>query len=459
MEDELKWGYGNLWRCQIEKKEDLLWQRIVEQQCLSINRISADWAEAMSFYRFLNNPRVTLREVIDNQLARHNLGAIQQHVLALSDTTSINLQKHLGRLQSEGLGYIGGGAGKHVGFHLHPVLCLTADEFQVVGLASIQLWVRQQVDRQRRTPYKQLAIESKESYKWLQAAADAKQQLSAASQITLIGDREADCYEEFVRVPDERTELLIRSCQNRRLADGGTLYERLGEQDVGGEYEVEVAAERRLQREARTAQLEVRLCAVEIAAPQGFSGVAKTVRLYAIEARERHAPAGVEAILWRLLTTHEVISAEDARRMIGYYGQRWQIEQLFRVLKKQGLDIEASELEQMESIKKLTVLALSVAVKSLQLKTSLAGGEQRLAAVFSAAEMACLERLNEQLEGKTAAQRNPYNSEQASYGGWVIARLGGWKGYASQRPPGVITLKRGLLRFEMIFSGFSLTCV
>ncbi len=338
------------------------------------------------------------------------------------------MQKRLGRLQKEGVGYyIGGGAGKHIGFHRHPLLCLTADDLQILGLASIQLWVRQKVHQQRRRRYKQLAIEAKESYKWIQAAA-AWQPLSAASQITLIGDREADCYEEFVRAADERTELLIRSCQNWRLADGGSLYERLGEQGVVGIYDIEVAAAPRFGRERRTAHLEGRLCAVEIAAPQGFSGATKTVRLYAIEAREGDAPVGVEAILWRLLTTQEVASAADARQMISYYGQRWPIEQLVRVLKKQGLDIEASELEQMESIKKLTRLAVSVAVKSLQLKKSLEGGEQALAVVFSAAEIACLERLNEPLAGKTVAQRNPYSSEQASYGAWVIARLGGWKG-------------------------------
>src|SRR5262245_20014457 len=152
------------------------------------------------------------------------------------------LQKHLGRLQSQGRGYIGGGASKHLGFHLHPVWCLTADDFQIVGLASIQLWVREQVTAQRRITYKQLAIEAKESYKWIRAAQEGRRKLPSAPVITLIGDREAECYEEFVPVPDERTHVLIRSCQNRRLAAGGTLYERLGEQPVVGEYAIEVAA-------------------------------------------------------------------------------------------------------------------------------------------------------------------------------------------------------------------------
>jgi hypothetical protein len=33
---------------------------------------------------------------------------------------------------------------------------------------------------------------------------------------------------------------------------------------------------------------------------------------------------------------------------------------------------------------------------------------------------------------------------------WHVARLGGWTGYASERPPGPITFTRGLQRFQAI---------
>lgn len=400
-----------------------------------------------------------LAEVIENQIERFDLKEVKQHVLAVNDTTSINLQRHLGRLKEEGLGYIGGGAGKHVGFHLHPTLCLAADSFHLLGVSSMQVWVREQVESSRKASYKQLAVEEKESYKWIRAAEETKQNLPVAEMLTLIGDREADCYEEFVRVPDERTHLLIRSCQNRRLADGGSLYARLGEQGVVGEYEIAVEADKRAGRKRRVAQIEVRFVEVEIAAPAGFRGAAKSVCLQAIEARERDAPVGVEPIRWRLLTTHEVKSYTEARRIIGYYRQRWRIEEVFRVLKRQGLDVESSELEAIESIKKLSVIALSIAVRTVQLTRNGAGGEQPLKEVFSEAEIKCLAEVAKQLAGKTEKQRNPYRQDEIGYGRWIIARLGGWKGYESQRPPGVITMKRGLLRFETIFYGFSLTCV
>ncbi len=437
----------------------MLWQRIEEQKSISINRISVDWAEAMSFYRFLNNQRVKLAEVIDNQIERFALTEVKQHVLAVNDTTSINLQKHLGRLQAEGLGYIGGGAGKHVGFHLHPTLLLAAESFHLLGVSSMQVWVRDEVNSARKAGYKQLAIEEKESYKWIRAAEETKRNLPLAKQITLIGDREADCYEEMVRVPDERTHLLVRSCQNRSLADGGRLYERLSGEAVAGQYEIEVEADRRAGRARRLAKIEVRLAEVEIAAPASFRGERKSVSLRAIEASESDAPAGVEPIRWRLLTTHEVKSYADARRVIGYYRQRWRIEEVFRVLKRQGLDIESSEMETIESIKKLSVIALGVAVRTVQLTKNPLLAEQPLKEVFSAAEISCLREVAKKFEGKTDKQRNPHRQAEIGYGRWIIARLGGWKGYTSQRPPGVITMKRGLLRFEAIFYGFSLTCV
>lgn len=38
----------------------------------------------------------------------------------------------------------------------------------------------------------------------------------------------------------------------------------------------------------------------------------------------------------------------------------------------------------------------------------------------------------------------------------MIGRLGGWKGYDSQGPPGVIVLKRGLDRLSYIIEGIKL---
>ena len=65
----------------------------------------------------------------------------------------------------------------------------------------------------------------------------------------------------------------------------------------------------------------------------------REVELFAIEVRELEPPSG-DATCWRLLTTHPVESIEQALTVIGWYRLRWNIEQLFRTLKRQGLGIE-----------------------------------------------------------------------------------------------------------------------
>ena len=78
-------------------------------------------------------------------------------------------------------------------------------------------------------------------------------------------------------------------------------------------------------------------------------------------------PFGQEAIHWRLLTTHQVVCLEQALQVIKWYRWRWRIEQLFATLKKAGLNLEATQLEYVTAIQRLTILALGVAVRTLQM--------------------------------------------------------------------------------------------
>jgi hypothetical protein len=70
--------------------------------------------------------------------------------------------------------------------------------------------------------------------------------------------------------------------------------------------------------------------------------------------------------------------------------------------------------------------------------------------------LTCLEQINASQEGNTQKQKNPHPLKTLPWASWIIARLGGWKGFASQRPPGVIILRLGLERFETLFLGWKL---
>jgi hypothetical protein len=138
-------------------------------------------------------------------------------------------------------------------------------------------------------------------------------------------------------------------------------------------------------------------------------------------------------------------------------GKRWYIEQLFRLLKKQGFEMEASQLESAWAIRKLAVLALHATLRILQLMYAAEDeNAQPIDEVFTKQEQRCLAQINKQLTGKTLKLSNSYKTRSLIWAKWIIARLGGWKGYKSQRPPGPITLKRGLDNFTQIFNGWCL---
>ncbi|HEY0835249.1 MAG TPA: hypothetical protein VGE72_15200 [Azospirillum sp.] len=97
------------------------------------------------------------------------------------------------------------------------------------------------------------------------------------------------------------------------------------------------------------------------------------------------------------------------------------------------------------------------AVRILQLVAARDGGERAAEEVFKPDEIAVLEALGPTLEGHTPRQKNPHPVGRLSWAVWIIARLGGWKSYArSERPPGPITMRNGLKRFEAMAVGFSL---
>lgn len=452
-----KVAFGDL---RLEKRGANLYAAMEQHQSVNIRQISKNRAEQVGFYRFLDNENVTTGELVKSLGDYCALQVDGRHVLAISDSSEINLQSHIGRLQSAGLGVVGNN--KDVGFYIHPTLILDAESGFPLGLSTVQLWTRalDHKDKNERE-YKNLPIEQKESYKWSKSAEETQTcfQMSGVQMVTHIGDRESDIFQEFATVANENNHLLVRVAQNRRLKDTGeSLYTYLSQQPCEGTYTVEVSTDLRIERKAREALLSVRCAQVEIQRPNKLSAAdyPESVKLYAVEALEVNTPKGQKPIHWRLLTTHSVVCLEQALQVIEWYKWRWRIEQLFATLKTVGLNIEATQLESIKSIQRLTILALSVAVSVLQM---LVGRDQpQLSAelTFSAEQQQCLSQISPTVSGRTLLQQNPYPPLSLPWATWIIARLGGWSGHPSQKPPGIATLVRGLRLFQSLFQGWKL---
>lgn len=422
---------------------------MVLRRTVTVRRLGGGEAGEKAIGRFLRNERVSEAELMAAARA-HALEQVSgRRVLAIQDTSEINFSRH--KLGKAGFGR--GGNGVDPAFFVHPVLAVDGDDGTIVGLLDVQLWERTAPAAQdpRRT------TDDKESRRWLAgAAAAAGARAAGATAVTVIADREGDLYPAFARRPPE-VDLLVRAQTDRVLADGGHLFAHLDDLPVAGTFVLELPAVPG--RAARRATMVLRYGPVGLRRPHANTDrdLAESVALHALDVREIDPPAGVEPVHWRLLSSAAIETVAAAHRAIADYRRRWHIEQLFRTLKSQGLGLEDSQVETPPVLRRLAIVALRAAVVCMQLVHARDGLDQRPAtAAFQAADIAVLAAIAPTVDGKTDRLRNPFAPRSLPWAAWIIARLGGWHGARNAKPPGPITMHRGLQCFHDIAHGFRL---
>lgn len=402
---------------------------------VSVRQLGGDRAGEMRIARFLHNPKVRLGEMLSTALARTCALVGGRHVLAIQDTSALRVDE------------------KGVGLSFHPVIAVDANEGTVLGLVDNVFLARAGGVRATR---KQRAFEDKDSRRWLSGAQSAGALAEAgAACVTVVEDREGDIYECFAFKP-ATVEKLVRAAQDRRLANGSSLFSKAETWAEAGRMTVDLPAAPG--RRARTAALSVSFGTIEILRPKNrklSEALPAALKLTLVIGREIDPPKDHVPAVWFLITTHQVSDIADARRIIGFYRLRWTIEQLFRTMKTKGFDVEALRQEPDGPLEKLVTAILIAAVKVMQLVAERDGKARRpLTDVFDPDDQPALERVCQSLEGKTERQKNPHPGGSLAYAAWVFARLGGWTGYYGK--PGPVVMLRGLTQFHAIKHGWSL---
>jgi len=436
-----------------------------EKGTVIMNKLADNHSENMAFSRFFNNDSVTVPSIIQALQQKALEVSKGRHVLCIQDTTEINYQKHSNffHLDDEDLGPVGNNY--DIGFFLHPTMVVDTAGCFPLGLSDVHIWNRHQ-DKQDKYArnYKYQPIEEKESYRWIRSGQRSIELLGdTVAHMTIIGDRESDIYEEFLALKGHHSDVLVRSKENRLLYDQDQkLYEYLSSQPIAGTYKIKIRTDKRKNRESREAVIEVRFCRVKVSRPKNH--IDKTlpafIELTAVEARESvlTVPEKESPIHWRLLTTHQVNEVQGAVQVIGWYKTRWLIEELFRLLKQKGVNIESSQLERGKALKKLAIMALEASLRILQLRQDRDGLCSMEASIaFTPEEIAFAEALyNRRYKGKTRKQQNLHKKGSLARMSYIIARIGGWKGYRSTTLPGPITFIRGLEEFDTMYAGYTL---
>jgi hypothetical protein len=427
---------------------------MVARETVCLRRLAGgERRSIVRFNRFFGNPKVTVAGLLEGWGEQTAQAAAGRHVLAIQDTSEINFKTTTD--DRRGLGKIGKGRG--YGLLLHAMLGVDAESGGCLGLVGGEIWTRASPVK---IPHAKRLLADKESGRWLNTAEQAKVVLSRARMVTVVADRESDIYAEWARLPGPNFHLLTRAMSDRRLLGGGRLFQAAAEFAVAGKASIEVRE--RPNRPARRAALTLRFGHVMIRPPKNGieSDLPKSLPLTLVEVIELEPPERAEPIHWRLLTTHAVDDSVMAWKIVDWYRTRWTIEQLFRVLKQQGLRLEDSQLDSAERLLKLTAVATKAACTIMQLVHARDGrSAERADLVFSTAEIGALDTLCTQYAGTTKLQTNPHPRHSLAWAAWLIARLGGWDGYPKSKPPGPITFRHGLHYFRAYAHGWANTNV
>jgi hypothetical protein len=416
------------------------------QPLSSINQACEDWADAKAAYRLFSNEKATLDRILQpHQMRTRERMQAHSLVLAVQDTTFLSYTAHP---KTTGLGPIRGSDQNLSGLVMHTTLCVTPDGLSL-GVLGQQIWARSQEKRgMTKAQLRNLPLEEKESYKWLQALERTMQLAPPSTQVVTVGDRGADVYELFVRAQELQTGLLIRASQDRILVNDerGKLRSSVQSAAIAGYLKVHVP-EKKGQPE-RDAIVSVRFRSLTLQPPWRPKSPDKAPLLPmpvdAILAQEVDPPPGVTPLDWLLLTNIPVHTFGEAVERVRWYRCRWYIEVYFKVLKS-GCKVEDCRLRTAQRLTSFLALQTIIAWRLFWLTyvnrclpdvpCSAVLAEHEWQALYAATHRTSV--LPPELPTVHQAVR------------W-IARLGGFLGRKRDGEPGVTVIWRGWQRLSDI---------
>lgn len=434
-----------------DRRAAWMFDRIVASGSLVLREIGETRSGEVGAHRLLASDDVDADSLLVPHVARTVQACRGRRIVAAQDTTEINFDRY--RQPVAGLGPTGNTDIR--GFFMHPIVAIDADEEVLLGVVGARIWTREEEP----TPdHRCVPLEEKESRRWLEAAETAATRLACvANQVVAVADREGDIYPLFSRRPDS-IDLVVRASYDRALVGKGTLFAAPAAWPVLGTAAVKVAP-RRPGDKGRTATVAIKAGSVTIKRPKTAPNrdEAPALTLGLVEVREivpvgkRCKEAG-QPLLWRLVTTLPVATLAEAQDVVRVYRLRWRIEEVFRVLKSDGLDIEESQLETAGRLFNLAALGLVAAARIVQLVDARDGSSRPATDVIDPEDIEAAAAISATLEGRTERQKNHHPPGSLAWLAWIAARLGGWNCY--YKPPGPKTMARGLDRLIERIEGF-----
>jgi hypothetical protein len=427
----------------------------------SLPEQSGSSAALEATYRFLGNDRVSAQSVFDGHVnATLDRAEAASAVFVVHDTTEFRFG---GERHREGLGWIN--SDRRQGFLAHFSFCVSL-QGRPLGCLGLFAWARQGHKKGRRTKLIELSDPDRESQRWHEAALLTAERLHNRATAIHLMDREGDSYELFALLLEHEQRFVIRLGHDRRLEPGRgasttpKLYESLSCSPLFFEREVQLSARRKPEgsnkgqvfpaRNRRLARLAVRAEARELFPNHNVAPLLPwPLSLNFVEVRELDPPQDEAPVIWRLVTTEPIDSAEQVAAVIDAYRQRWIIEEFFKALKT-GCRYQQLQLDTSRALLVALAIESAIAWQLLLLRWAAHQTPQHPASeVFPEEQLQLLAALVK-AETKRSLPKHPTVRDVLL----EVARLGGH--IKNNGPPGWLILRRGLDKLLWIQRGWIL---
>ena len=257
-EDVSTFAIGNFGDTRLARVGALFFKRLVDKMTICIKSLGGDRATEVAFNRFLGNENVDPKSICMELAIKTNQSCLGKlHVLCIQDTVQLTYPTQ--SLKKDHFGPTGDANTK--GLFVHPGIIVDASNRDILGTSGIITWCRD--EKYLNQAKKSRTIEEKESIRWIDTAISAKQNITNAGMITVIGDRESDIFEIFKRIPDEKTHLIVRASHDRNLDSDEKISELLENTKIIGMHEIELPAITG-KRKARTATLAIKCTPISL---------------------------------------------------------------------------------------------------------------------------------------------------------------------------------------------------
>lgn len=339
-------------------------ERIAERPDASFPASSRSDAELEAVYRFLGNERVTPSAILEPHI-RASIARATAHddVLVVHDTTYFSFDG-----EREGLGRI---HQKDRGFWAHFALAVGIDR-EAFGVVGLRHGTRIGPSKWRGS--KRLATDEgpSEADRWPELVGDTAARFGRGRAVHVM-DREADWFELFAYMRERGERFIVRLTHDRLLEGGGRVSALLAKAETRAKREVELSeraegdrARKRARHPARKPRVaELHVSAVSASLRSSTSE--GTLQLNVVRVHEASPPEGCAPVVWNLITTEPVETAQDVLRVVDAYRARWVIEEFFKALKT-GCAFEKRQLESYAALLNALAVLAPIAWSLLRLR-------------------------------------------------------------------------------------------